>query len=107
MSKKLEKLKKKKKGQTSFPNTLPPRNPTWTSTSDLTVGQRSQFSPDAIAETVKYLHMMQEIWVQFLSWEDPLEKGMATHSSTFAWRIPWTEERGGLQSMRSQRVRHN
>ena len=106
MSKKLEKLKKKK-SQTSFPNTLPPRNPTWTSTFDFMEGQRSQFRPDAIAEMVKYLHMMQEIWVQFLSWEDPLEKGMATHSSTFAWIIPWTEEPGGLQSMRSQRVRHN
>ena len=49
----------------------------------------------------------QEIQVRSLSWEDPLEKGMATHSSILAWRIPWTEEPGGLQSMGSQRVRHD
>ena len=42
---------------------------------------------------------MQETWVRSLSWEDPLEKGMATHSSILAWRIPWTEESGELQSM--------
>ena len=42
---------------------------------------------------------MWEIWVQSLSWEDPLEKGRATHSSILAWRIPWTEEPGGLKSM--------
>ena len=47
----------------------------------------------------------QEMWVQSLGWEDPLEKGMATHSSTLAWRIPWTEEPGGLQSIGLQRVR--
>ena len=45
---------------------------------------------------------MQEIWVRFLGWEDPLEKEMATHSTILAWEIPWTEERGGLQSMGSQ-----
>ena len=45
---------------------------------------------------VKNLPAMLEIWVQFLDWEDPLEKGMAAHSSTLAWRIPWTEEPGGL-----------
>ena len=49
---------------------------------------------------------MQETWVQFLDWEDSLEKEMATHSSIPAWRIPWTEEPGGLQSMELQRVRH-
>ena len=48
---------------------------------------------------------MQEIWVRSLGWEGPLEKGMATHSSIVAWRIPWTEEPGGLQPMGSQRVR--
>ena len=47
-----------------------------------------------------------ETQVQSLSWEDPLEKGIATHSSILAWRIPWTEEPGGLQSMGLQRVRH-
>ena len=45
--------------------------------------------------------------VQSLSWEDPLEEGMATHSSVLAWRIPWTEEPDGLQSIGSQRVRHD
>ena len=49
----------------------------------------------------------QEIHAQSLGWEKPLEKGMATHSSIFAWRIPWTEEPGGLQFMRSQRVGHD
>ena len=50
---------------------------------------------------------MQEIWVRSLGQEDPLEKGMATHSSILAWRIPWTEELGGLQSTESQRVGHD
>ena len=50
------------------------------------------------------LSAMQEIRVQSLGWEDPLEKGMATHSSFLAWEIPWTEEPGGLLSMGSQRV---
>ena len=50
---------------------------------------------------------MQETWVQFLGWEDPLEVGMATHSSILAWRSPWTEEPGRLQSVGSQRVRNN
>ena len=48
-----------------------------------------------------------EMWVQSLGWEDPLEEIMATHSSILAWEIPWTEEPGRLQYMRSQRVRHN
>ena len=50
---------------------------------------------------------MQETWGQSLGREDPLERGVATHSSIPAWKIPWTEEPGGLQSMGSQRVRHN
>jgi len=50
---------------------------------------------------------MWETWVQSLGWEDPLEKEMATHSSILAWRIPWTEEPGGLQSTGSQRVGHD
>ena len=53
---------------------------------------------------VKNLPAMWETQVQPLSWEDPLEKGMTTHSSILAWRIPWTEEPGRLQSMESQRV---
>ena len=55
-----------------------------------------------VVQTAKNLPAMQEIWVQFLSQEDPLEKGMATHSSIFAQRISWTEQPGGLQSMGSQ-----
>ena len=57
-----------------------------------------------VAQTVKNLSAMQETWTQSLGWEDPLEKGMATYSSILVWRIPWTEEPGGLQSMWSQRV---
>ena len=60
-----------------------------------------------LAQIVKNLLAMQETWVQSLGWEDPREKGMATHSSILVWRIPWTEEHGRLQSMRSQRVRHD
>ena len=56
---------------------------------------------------VKYLPEVLETWVRFLGWEYPLEKGMATHSSILAWKIPWTEEPGGLQSMGSQRVGHD
>ena len=56
---------------------------------------------------VKCLPAMQKTWVQSLGWEDPLEKEMATHSSTLAWKIPWTEEPGRLQSMGSQRVGHD
>ena len=56
---------------------------------------------------VKNLPTMQEIRLQSLGGEDPLEKGMAIHSSILAWRIPWTEDTGGLQSMWSQRVGHN
>ena len=60
-----------------------------------------------MAQLVKNLPAMQETWVQSLGWEDPLEKGKATHSSILVWRIPWTEEPGGLQSTGSQRVRHD
>jgi len=60
-----------------------------------------------VAQTVKNLPAMLETQVWSLDWEDPLENGMATHSSILAWRIPWTEEPGGLQSMGSQRVRHD
>ena len=56
---------------------------------------------------VKNLPAMRETQAQSLNQEDPLEKGMATHSSVLTWRIPWTEEPGGLQSMELQRVRHN
>ena len=58
-------------------------------------------------QTVKRLSTMQETQVQSLGWEDPLEKEMAIHSSTIAWKIPWTEEPGRLQSMGLQRVGHD
>ena len=60
-----------------------------------------------VAQTVKRLPAVREIWVRSLDWEDPLEKEMATHSSTLAWKIPWTEEPGRLQSTGSQRVGHD
>ena len=59
------------------------------------------------ARSVKNLPAMRETWVRSLGWKDPLEKEMATHSSILAWKISWTEESGGLQSMGSQRVRHD
>ena len=62
-------------------------------------------SPQLVTQTVKTPPAMQETWVQSLGQEDPLEEGMATHSSILAWRNPWTEEPGRLQSMGSQRVR--
>ena len=62
---------------------------------------RFQFSI-LVAQMVKNLPAIQETWVQSLSKEDPLEKGMTTHSNILAWRIPWTEEPSGLQSMGSQ-----
>ena len=60
-----------------------------------------------MAQIVKNLPAMQETRVQSLGREDPLEKGMATHSSILAWKTPWSEEPGGLQSMGSQRVGHD
>ena len=67
------------------------------------------FSPGAslVAQRIKHLPAVQENWVRSLGWEDPLEKEMAPHSSTLAWRIPWREEPGGLQSTGSQRVGHD
>ena len=60
-----------------------------------------------MAQTVKNLPAVQETWLQSLDWENPLEKEMAIHSSIVAWKIPWTEECGGLQSMGLQRVGHD
>ena len=60
-----------------------------------------------LAQRVKHLPAMQEAWVRSLGWEDPLEKEMAIHSSILAWKIPWTEEPGRLQSMGPQRVGHD
>ena len=59
------------------------------------------------ARLVKHLPAMWETWVRFLGWEFPLKKEMATHSSTLTWKIPWKDEPGRLQSMGSQRVRHD
>ena len=69
---------------------------------NLTVGLPCWLRPYRICLQYKRL-----AHIQSLGWEDPLEEGMATHSSILAWRIPWTEEPGGLQSMASQRVRHD
>ena len=60
-----------------------------------------------VAQLVKNLPAVQETWIWSLGWEDPLEKEMATHSSILAWKISWTEEPGGLQSMGLQRVGHD
>ena len=60
-----------------------------------------------MAQPVKNLPVMQETWVQSLGQEDPLKNGMATHPRVLAWRIPWTEELGWLQSTGLQRVRHD
>ena len=60
-----------------------------------------------VAQMIKNLPTMRETWVLSLGWDDPLEEGIATHSSILAWRIPWTEEPGGLQSVGSQRVGNN
>ena len=66
------------------------------------------FQPSSlVAQMVKHLPTMQETQVQSLGWADPLEKEMATHSSTLAWKIPWLEEHGRLQSMGSQRIGHD
>ena len=69
--------------------------------------QRTRNCSFLVAQSVKNLPAVQETWVQSLGWEDPLEKEMATHSSILAWKISWTEEPGGLQSMGSQRVGHD
>ena len=67
--------------------------------------EAEQYEITLVAQTVNNLPARQETWVRSLSWEDPLEEGMGTHSSILAWRIPLSEEPGGLQSMGSQRVR--
>ena len=72
------------------------------------IGYPLQYSwVSLVAQMVKNLPGMQEIWVQSMIWEDPLEEGMATHTSSLAWKIPWTGEPGGLQSMGSQIVGHD
>ena len=68
---------------------------------------RTSFQASQVAQMVKNLPAMLKTWVRSLCWEDPLEKGMATHSSILAWRIPWIEEPGRLQSTGSQRAGHD
>ena len=70
------------------------------------MGRRPEWA-SLVAQMVKNLTAMQKTWVRFLGREHPLERGTATHFSILAWRIPWTEEPGGLQSMVLQRVEHN
>ena len=72
------------------------------------IGYPLQYSwASFVAQLVKDLSAMRETWVLSLGWEDPLEKGMATHSSILTWRIPWTGEPGGLQSTELQTAGHN
>ena len=71
------------------------------------LGKLENTRTSLVAQTVKGLSTMRETWVRSLGREDPLEKEMAIHSSTIAWKIPWTEQPGRLQSMGSQRVGHD
>ena len=80
-----------------------PKEPDWEGQARIT----GRGAPSLVAQTVKHLPAMRETWVRYLGLEDPLEKEMATHSSILAWKIPWTEEPGRLQSMGSQIVGHD
>ena len=82
-------------------------NKSWQTSYNQALSWCTTLCPMLAAQMIKNLPAMQESQVPSLGWEDPLEKQMATHSSILAWRILWTEEPGGLQSMGSQRVRHN
>ena len=70
-------------------------------------GLYDTYGASLVAQMVKSLPAVGKTWVQSLGWEDSLEKEMATHSSTLAWKIPWMEEPGRLQSVGSQRVGHD
>ena len=65
------------------------------------------FPNDAEVKNLPAMQEMQETWVRTQGWEDPLEEGMETHSSILAWRTPWIEEHGGIQSIGTQRVGHD
>ena len=78
---------------------VPPTDHSW---NHLVKIKASMCLASQLAQTVKNLPAMQETWLPSLGWEDPLEKGMATHSSILTWEIPWTEKPVGLQSMGSQ-----
>ena len=67
----------------------------------------NKLEPSLVAQLVKNPPAMRETWARVLGWEDPLEKGKFTHSSSLAWRIPWTEEPGRLYSPWDHRVRHD
>ena len=84
-----------------------PSHKSWTRLKRLSTQNAHIKWTEVVTQLVKNQPAMQETQVQSLVWEDPLEKEMATHSSILAWKISWTEESGGLQSMGSQRVRHN
>jgi len=73
----------------------------------LSQGQDFKGTPSLVAQMIKNLPVIQETQVWSLGWEDPLERGMATHTSILAWRIPWTKKPGRLQSMGSQRAWHD
>ena len=83
----------------------------WVHSKHFIVKSSTLFSSASVANSIniypKRLPAMRETWVQSLGWEDPLEKEMETHSSILAWKIPWTEEPGGLQSMGLQRDGHD
>ena len=80
----------------------------WYRHKDRNIDQQNKIeSPEMVAQMVKHVSTMWETRVQSLGWEDPLEKEMAIHSSTIAWKIPWTEDLGKPQSMGLQRVRHD
>jgi len=73
----------------------------------LIMKNEKKMDPFLVAQMVRSLPAKQETWVRSLGQKEPLEKGMTTHSSILAWRIPWTEKSGRLQSMGSQRIRHD
>ena len=79
----------------------------WSSAFDVVSVSDFGHSTSLVAQRLKHLPATWETWVRSLGWEDPLEKEMATHSSTLAWKIPWMEERGRLQSTGLQRVGHD
>ena len=79
----------------------------WAELSHMGTLNRLGFPGDSVVKNSPAMQEPQEAQVRSLSWEDPLEEGVATHSSILAWRISWTEDPGGLQSMGSQRVEHD
>ena len=93
----------------NLPSSLSNLAPSWEQVHTFAAfdGYYSIYWASLVAQKVKNLPAMQDLWVQALCWEDPQEKGMVTHSSILAWKIPWTEKPGGLKSTGSQKVRHD